>query len=69
MKILRNDAPKIGSKVILRSDLHMHDCIYTAGHMFRITEFNERGFNMIDEEGNEVHEFGRIGDIKYEIID
>jgi len=66
MKIEYNQI-KIGSRVRLKEDLHMMNCMYTKGHEFNVVGHSYRGFDLEDNDGNKVVETLFIHD-KLELI-
>ena len=53
---------KIGSRVRLRKDIKMHNCTYTKGHEFNVVGSSYRGFDLKDDDGNEMGECLFIND-------
>lgn len=62
MKIEHN-IKKIGSRVRLTEDLEMFNCTYTKGHEFTIYGQTQRGFDLVDADGNKVTETLMVNDI------
>lgn len=57
----------IGIRVRLTEDVEMHDCIYTKGHEFNVIGEGERGFDLEDDDGNQLFET-RLMNHKLKII-
>lgn len=67
MKIERKQI-KLGSRVRLTEDVDMHNVTYTKGHEFNVYAETQRGFDLIDDDGNKMDECLFIHD-KLELID
>ena len=58
---------KVGSRVRLLKDVKMFNCIYTKGHKFTVYAGGQRGWDLIDDDGNKMDECLFIHD-KLELI-
>ena len=47
---------KIGSRVRLLKDVEMFNCTYTKGHEFNVISSSYRGWDLKDDDGNEMVE-------------
>lgn len=47
---------KVGSRVKLKEPIEMFNCTYTKGHKFIVYGESQRGFNLIDDDGNKMNE-------------
>ena len=57
----------IGSRVKLNDDVHMTDIIYKKGHEFTVYRGSDRGWDLVDDEGNKLDETRFISN-KLELI-
>ena len=53
---------KVGDRVILFKPIEMWERVYEVGHQFTIVSEDLRGFNLEDDDGNEVGETRFISD-------
>lgn len=53
---------KVGDRVILVKPIEMWERVYEVGHQFTIVSEDLRGFNLEDDDGNEVGETRFISD-------
>ncbi len=58
---------KIGSRVRLLEDVEMFNCTYTKGHEFNVIGSSYRGWDLKDDDGNEIGECLFIHD-KLELV-
>ena len=65
--IIEREIMDIGSRVRLTEDVKLHNRIYIKGHEFTIYGISERGFDLIDDDGNKIDET-RFIQSKYELI-
>lgn len=54
--------PTVGSRIRIDHDVEVIAGTYTRGHEFTITEEGGRGWSLRDDNGNELHDFGRLGE-------
>jgi hypothetical protein len=66
---MKLDKPRIeiGSRVRLKEDIEMFDCVYTKGHEFTVYGSSERGWDLVDDDGNKMDETRLISD-KLELV-
>lgn len=58
----------IGSRIRLTSDVEVIAGVFTAGTELTVTGHTERGLDLVDDEGNRLTEFGRLGGSRYTVI-
>jgi len=59
---------KIGDYVILIQDIDMHNKVYKKGHIFKIYNESDRGWDLIDRNGDKIDETRFCSD-RYELYD
>lgn len=52
---------KIGERVRLKKDMELGIGTYTKGHEFKVVSWHERGYDLVDDDGNEIQEVGIVG--------
>lgn len=55
MKVEHNSI-QMGGRVRLLEDIEMHNCTYTKGHEFNVVGSSYRGWDLKDDDGNEISE-------------
>ena len=66
MKI-QNNIIQVGSRIRLLDNLHLAHFTYTKGHEFTIEAEGERGFDLVDDDGNHIYETRMVHHL-YELI-
>lgn len=52
---------KVGDRVRLKKDMELGIGKFTKGHEFKITAYHERGYDLVDDAGNDIQEVGIVG--------
>lgn len=60
-----NHQDDIGKTICLLEDVQVLKGLFTAGHIMTITGITSRGYDLIDEDGNTMTEFGFWSKFKF----